>query len=333
MLIKKKRGWEIPESAATPESMFWNRREMLKGLGAIGGAVAAGAVTVGALPGAAIASHEESGEADPSADLYPVPPNEAFKLDRPLTPEKFATHYNNYYEFGSQKEIFQLAQELPIRPWTITLDGLVEKQMTIDIDDLLGKVALEERLYRHRCVEAWSIAVPYSGFPLKALVDMARPLGSAKYVIMQAFEMPEVAPGQKQFWYPWPYVDGLTMAEAVNELAFIATGYYGKPIHKQNGAPLRLATPWKYGFKQVKGLVRLTFSEKRPVSFWEEIQASEYGFWANVNPEVSHPRWSQASEKFFGPEGVERRPTLLFNGYTEFVADLYTGLKNEPLYM
>ena len=332
MLIKKKRGWEIPESAATPESMFWNRREVLKGLGAIGGAVAAGAVTVGAQPNAAIASHKESGEADPSTNLYPVPSNEAFKLDRPLTPEKFATHYNNYYEFGSQKEIFQLAQELPIRPWTITMDGLVEKKLTIDIDDLLVKMPLEERLYRHRCVEAWSIAVPYSGFPLKALVNMARPLSSAKYVVMQTFEMPEVAPGQKQFWYPWPYMDGLTMAEAVNELAFIATGYYGKPIPKQNGAPLRLAAPWKYGFKQVKGLVRLTFSEKRPVSFWEEIQASEYGFWANVNPEVSHPRWSQASEKFYGPEGVEQRPTQLFNGYAEFVADLYMGLEKEPLY-
>lgn len=328
MLIKIKRGWEIPESAATPESLFLNRRAVLKGLGAIGGVVAAGA-----LPGVARADHDESGEDDPSAHLYPAAANEAFKLGRALTPEKFATHYNNYYEFGSQKEIFRLAQELPIRPWTIEVDGLVENKMTLDIDDLLAKMPLEERLYRHRCVEAWSIAVPYSGFPLKALVDMARPLGSAKYLVLQTFEMPEVARGQKQFWYPWPYIDGLTMAEAVNELAFIATGYYGKPIPKQNGAPLRLAVPWKYGFKHVKGLVRLTFAEERPVSFWEEIQGSEYGFWANVNPEVSHPRWSQASEKFFGPDGVERVPTQLFNGYGEFVAGLYEGLEKEPLYM
>jgi sulfoxide reductase catalytic subunit YedY len=329
MLIKRSKGWEIRESQATPESVFLNRRSLLKGMGAIGGMVAAGA----ALPGTALAGHKESDEVDPSAHLYPVAQNETYKLDRPLTPEKIATHYNNYYEFGSQKEIYTLAQELLIRPWTIQIDGLVEQEMTLDMDDLLARMPLEERLYRHRCVEAWSIAVPYSGFPLKALVDLARPLGSAKYLVMQTFEKPEVARGQKSFWYPWPYTDGLTMAEATNDLAFIATGYYGKPLPRQNGAPLRLAVPWKYGFKQVKGLARLTFSEERPVSFWEDIQAAEYGFWANVNPEVPHPRWSQASEKFFGPEGVERVPTKLFNGYAEFVADIYTGLEKEPLYM
>ena len=329
MLIKRKKGWEIPDSQATPEAVFLNRRAVMKGVGAIGGMIAAGA----ALPGAAWAGHSESEEADPSAKLYPVARNEAFKLDRPLTPEKFATHYNNYYEFGSQKEIYALAQKLPVRPWTIEVGGLVEQEMTLDIDDLLARMPLEERLYRHRCVEAWSIAVPYSGFPLKALVDLARPLGAAKYLVMQTFEKPDVARGQKQFWYPWPYTDGLTMAEATHDLAFIATGYYGKPIPRQNGAPLRLAVPWKYGFKHVKGLVRLTFSETRPVSFWEEIQGAEYGFWANVNPEVPHPRWSQASEKFYGPDGLERVPTQLFNGYAEFVADLYSGLQKEPLYM
>ncbi len=333
MLIKRNRGWEIAESQATPESVFLNRRTLLKGAGAIGGMIAAGTIAAGALPGMALAGHKESDEVDPSAGLYPVAQNETFKLDRRLTPEKFATHYNNYYEFGSQKEIYQLAQELMIRPWTIKVDGLIEQEMTLDMDDLLARMPLEERLYRHRCVEAWSIAVPYSGFPLKALVDLARPLGAAKYLVMQTFEKPEIARGQKQFWYPWPYTDGLTMAEAVNELAFIATGYYGKPIPRQNGAPLRLAAPWKYGFKQVKGLARLTFTEERPVSFWEEIQGKEYGFWANVNPEVAHPRWSQATEKFFGPDGVERVPTQLFNGYGEYVAELYKGLEKEPLYM
>ncbi len=331
MLIKIKRGWEIPESAATPESLFLNRRAVLKGMGAIGGAVAAGAMTAGVLSGVARAAHDESGDDDPSADLYPVAENKAYTLDRPLSPERIATHYNNYYEFGSQKEIFRLAQELTIRPWTIEVGGLVEKEMTLDIDDLLARMPLEERLYRHRCVEAWSIAVPYSGFPLKALVDLARPLGAAKYLVMQTFEKPDVARGQKQFWYPWPYIDGLTMAEAVNELAFIATGYYGKPIPKQNGAPLRLAVPWKYGFKHVKGLVRLTFTEQRPVSFWEEIQGREYGFWANVNPEVPHPRWSQATERFLVTG--ERIPTLLDNGYGEYVADLYAGMEGEKLYM
>ncbi len=330
MLIKIRRGWELPERVTTPESLFRNRRQVIKGIGAIGSIAALGTVA----PGSARATHEEGSTDDPSAGLYPVAENSAYRLDRELTPEKFSTHYNNYYEFGSQKEIFQLAQKLPIRPWTVTFDGLVEKEATLDIDYLLAKMPLEERLYRHRCVEAWSIAVPYSGFPLKALVDLARPLGSAKYVVMQTFEKPEIARGQKQFWYPWPYIEGLTIEEATNELSFIATGYYGKPIPKQNGAPLRLAVPWKYGFKHAKGLVRLTFSEKRPRSFWEKIQGSEYGFWANVNPKVPHARWSQATEKYYGPSGVERVPTQLFNGYGEYVASLYTDVaKQELLYM
>ena len=175
------------------------------------------------------------------------------------------------------------------------------------------------------------MAVPWSGFPLKALVDMAEPLGSAKYVRMETFQNPKVAPGQKQFWYPWPYVEGLTMAEATNELAFLVTGMYGKPVPRQDGAPLRLALPWKYGFKSVKSIVRFTFTDKRPVSFWEKLQSSEYGFWANVNPEVPHPRWSQATERVLGGEG--RRPTLLYNGYGEYVAALYQGLEGERLFM
>jgi sulfoxide reductase catalytic subunit YedY len=208
---------------------------------------------------------------------------------------------------------------------------MVEREQVLDIDDLLARMPLEERLYRHRCVEAWSMAVPWSGFALAALVDLARPLGSARYVRMETFLDPEAAPGQRQFWYPWPYVDGLTIAEATHELAFIATGLYGKPIPKQNGAPLRLAVPWKYGFKSIKSLARLTFTDQRPVSFWEEIQASEYGFWANVNPEVPHPRWSQAEETPLG--SATKVPTLLFNGYAEFVADLYVGRENKSLFM
>ena len=330
MLIKIERGWQLPERIATPEALFRNRRQFLRGMGAIGGALVADSLVLNS----AFATHDEGTNDDPSAELYPVWENKTFTLDRELTPEKFATHYNNYYEFGSQKEISKLAQELPIRPWTITLDGLVEKEAILDIDDLLAMMPLEERVYRHRCVEAWSIAVPYSGFPLQALVNLARPLGSAKYLVMQSFEKPEIARGQKQFWYPWPYTEGLTIEEATNELAFMATGYYGKPIPKQNGAPLRLAVPWKYGFKHAKGIVRFTFSEKRPRSFWEKIQGSEYGFWANVNPDVPHPRWSQATEKFYGPGGVMRMPTQLFNGYGEYVATLYSDFaKREPLYM
>ena len=172
--------------------------------------------------------------------------------------------------------------------------------------------------------------VPWSGFPLAKLVELAKPLSSAKYIKMQTFQDPEIAPGQKQHWYPWPYVEGLTMAEATNELAFMVTGVYGKPVPRQMGAPLRLAVPWKYGFKHIKSIVRFTFTDKRPVSFWQEIQGAEYGFWANVNPKVNHPRWSQATERTLsGP----RVPTQLYNGYTEYVADMYKDIKGENLFM
>ena len=190
---------------------------------------------------------------------------------------------------------------------------------------------VEERIYRHRCVEAWAMTVPWSGFPLRALVELARPLAAARYLKMTTFMDPETAFGQKQPWYPWPYVEGLTLAEATHELAFMATGLYGKPLPRQNGAPLRLAVPWKYGFKSVKSIVRLELVAERPRTFWETIQASEYGFWANVNPEVPHPRWSQAKERLLGSD--EEVPTRLFNGYAAEVAGLYAGLDGEPLFM
>jgi sulfoxide reductase catalytic subunit YedY len=189
---------------------------------------------------------------------------------------------------------------------------------------------LEERLYRHRCVEAWSMAIPWSGFPFARLVELAKPLSSAKYVRMETFLDPATAPGQRQSWYPWPYVEGLTIAEATNELAFLVTGAYGKPVSKQQGAPLRLAVPWKYGFKSIKSIVRFNFTDQQPKSYWEALQSSEYGFWANVNPQVPHPRWSQATEELIGLN--ERRPTLLFNGYGDYVADLYKGLEKERLW-
>jgi len=241
MLIKQRRGWEIPECQATPESVFLRRREILKGLGA-GAALLAG----GSLPlSPAIAADD-----DPTADLYPVERNPAYTLDDRFpepTAEELATTYNNFYEFGSHKQIWQAAQDLEIRPWSVIIDGYVEEAKKIDFDDLIRQMPLEERLYRHRCVEAWSMAVPWSGFPMKALVDFARPTGSAKYVRMETFNDPDMASGQRQFWYPWPYVEGLTIEEATHDLAFIATGLYGKPMPKQNGSPLRLAVPWKYG--------------------------------------------------------------------------------------
>ncbi|WP_375594388.1 protein-methionine-sulfoxide reductase catalytic subunit MsrP [Algihabitans albus] len=334
MLIKRRRGWELPESAATPEPIYHGRRRFLR-------SAAAGSVLVGA--GGLLAACDEPAQADgsglnegpgalqmaqaasddPSAQLYPVPRNEAFVLDREITEERLAITYNNFYEFGSSKNIWQRAQDLPIRPWTISLTGEVEQPQQLAIDDLLAKVDLEERLYRHRCVEAWAMAVPWAGFPMRQLVEIAKPLSSAKYVKMVTFMDPDVASGQRSSWYPWPYVEGLTIEEATNELAFMGTGLYGKPMPKQNGSPLRLVVPWKYGFKSIKSIVSFEFTRERPVSFWEEIQGNEYGFWANVNPEVPHPRWSQATEELLGVD--ERVPTLLYNGYGEWVADLYEG--------
>ncbi len=334
MLIKRTKGWELPEWQATAEAVYMNRRRFLGSAGAL---VAAGALAACDGDGDAIAAESDEAEkisaadGDPSAHLYPVARNETFTLDRPVTAEEDAITYNNYYEFGSSKSIWRKAQALPIRPWTLKIDGMVEKPFEIGIDDLLAKMPLEERLYRHRCVEAWAMAVPWSGFPLSALVSLAKPLSSAKYLRFVSFEDPGVADGQRASWYPWPYIEGLTMAEASNDLAFMVTGLYGKPVPKQNGAPLRLALPWKYGFKSAKGLVTIEFTDKRPVSFWEELQGSEYGFWANVNPEVSHPRWSQAQERLLGTD--EKVPTLIYNGYGEFVADLYKDMDGERLFM
>ena len=319
MLIRKRRGWELPDKAATDEAMFRDRRRLIQG-------IAAGPILVAGVAGLpAFAA-----DADPSAGLYPAKRNGKYVLDRPLTDEKYSTTYNNFYEFGTDKSIWQQAQALKVRPWTIKLDGMVEKPMTVDIDDLLRRVGLEERLYRHRCVEAWSMAVPWTGFPMSKLVDLARPLGSATYVRMETFMDPATAPEQKKFFYPWPYVEGLTMAEARNELTLLATGLYGKPMPKQDGAPIRLVTPWKYGFKSIKSIVRFEFTDKRPKGYWEALQAGEYGFWANVNPAVPHPRWSQASERVLGTD--ERKPTMMWNGYGESVADMYQGLEKERLF-
>tara|TARA_R110002110_G_scaffold117634_4_gene290681 strand:+ start:3378 stop:4352 length:975 start_codon:yes stop_codon:yes gene_type:complete len=319
MLTRSKPTWEMSGSEATSEADFLNRRELCKTIAA-GSILATGSVP---LIGAGVAN----AAADPSAGLYPAKRNEAYKLDREITPEKIATTYNNFYEFGSHKNIWKAAQKLETRPWTVTIDGMVEKEQKVDIDTLLKAMPLEERLYRHRCVEAWAIAVPWTGFPMKALLDYARPASGAKYVVMETFHDKDMAPGQRQFWYPWPYVEAITIEEAANELSLIGTGAYGKVMPKQNGAPLRLVVPWKYGFKQIKSIVRFTFTDKRPKSFWEQIQPKEYGFWANVNPEVDHPRWSQATEKLLGTG--KRVPTLPYNGYAEQVAGLYTEIQKK----
>lgn len=319
MLIRSKRSWELPERMATPESVYLSRRELI-------GAAAAGSILVAAGPLAA----KPAEEASPWSELYPAERNPAFTLDRAITDEAVVTSYNNFYEFGFGKDIVRQARKLPLQPWTIRIDGMVEKELTLDFDELVRKMPLEERLYRHRCVEAWSMAVPWTGFPLAKLVDLARPLGSATFLRMETFEDPKVAPSQRQFQYPWPYVEGLRLDEARHELAFLVTGLYGKPVPKQNGAPLRLAVPWKYGFKSIKSIVRFTFTDEQPVSFWEDLQSREYGFYANVNPEVAHPRWSQAKERLIGTD--EMVPTQLYNGYGEQVAHLYTGMDPKAIF-
>ena len=245
-----------------------------------------------------------------------------------MTPEKTNLTYNNFYEFSTDKRLD--ASALRIRPWTVTVGGLVEKEKVWDVDDLIRTIGVEERLYRHRCVEAWGMAIPWSGFPLRKLVELAKPASGAKYIRFESFLDKKMAPGQRSFM-PWPYVEGLTMAEAMNDLTFVATGAYGKPISKNQGAPIRLATPWKYGFKSAKSIQKITFVDKMPETFWANLGPGEYGFWANVNPAVPHPRWSQASETDLTTGN--RRPTMIYNGYGEQVAELYKGLEKEPLFM
>jgi methionine sulfoxide reductase catalytic subunit len=305
MRIITRRGWEITESQVTPEAAALNRRSLLGGTAAL--LAAAG---LSATAGAA--------------------PNPKYVAGRALTDEKDATTYNNYYEFSESKNLWRQAQAMKMRPWTIEFAGLVKQPRKIAFEDLLKQVSVEERIYRHRCVEAWAMTVPWTGFPMTELLRIAEPLGSAKYLAFETGKDPSMD-GLNEPLYPWPFVDGLAIDEAANELAFITTGMYGKPLPPQNGGPLRVTTPWKYGFKQVKAIVKVTFTEKQPRCFWHEIAPTEYGFWANVNPDVAHPRWSQASERLLGSN--ETVPTKIYNGYGDFVASLYSDRKSEKLFM
>ncbi|MFH5926939.1 protein-methionine-sulfoxide reductase catalytic subunit MsrP [Roseomonas xinghualingensis] len=310
MLIRVRRGWELPESAATPEAVVMGRRAAL----AAGAALAGGAIAPPAL----------------AQSFAPAMRNPRYQPGREVTPERDATNYNNFYEFGSSKSVASAASRLKVSPWSVRFEGLVEQPRELALDDLLKQVQMEERVMRFRCVEAWAMTVPWTGFPVSELVRLAAPKPEAKYVVFQTAAQRDTMPGLRQSWYPWPYSDGCTIEEARNELAFMATGMYGKPLPPQNGAPLRVLYPWKYGFKGSKSVVRVTFQAERPVGYWEKLQASEYGFWANVNPEVAHPRWSQASERLLGTN--ERVPTRIFNGYGEFVVPLYASLGKERLY-
>ena len=322
MLIRRVPGWAIPQAQATPEAVVLARRSLL-----------AGAATLAATaPAQAQWRIFGAGEAKPAAPLQPMPAprNDAYQPGRPLTPEADATSYNNYYEFGTSKSVVRAAQALVTSPWTIELAGMVGKPRRIGLEDLLKQVQLQERIYRHRCVEAWAMTVPWTGFPLADLVKLAEPLSGAKYLRFTSLADQKTMPGLRQSWYPWPYVEGCTLAEATNDLAFLSVGMYGKTIPNQDGAPIRLTLPWKYGFKSAKSIAKVEFTDKRPVGFWEQLQDSEYGFWANVNPAVPHPRWSQAQERLLGSD--EMVPTRIWNGYGEFVAALYDGVKSERLF-
>jgi sulfoxide reductase catalytic subunit YedY len=321
MLIRTPKDWELRESAATPEKIYRlsHRRDFLKTLGIAGVAFAARDL-LGATAG------------------FPTKVNADYR-DPALKPTSYdaITSYNNFYEFGTGKdEPKPNSAGWKTEPWTIELTGLVNAPQKIDVNDLVAKMGgVEQRVYRHRCVEAWSMVIPWDGFPLAKLVALAQPKPEAKFVKLTTVNDPKNIPGQREGTLDWPYVEGLRLDEAANELAFIATGIYGKPIPNQNGAPLRLVTPWKYGFKGAKSLVKIEFVAKQPRNTWQIMAPDEYGFYANVNPNVDHPRWSQASERVIGGGGGvfgSRQRTLMFNGYEKQVAALYKGLNLEKNY-
>lgn len=310
MLIKIPRGWEIPEREATPESVYFNRRTLLK---------AAGFVGMESLLGDALTA------APKTDDLYPAKRNDTYKLDRPVTPEFAATGYNNFYEFTLDKQrVKEMVDRFKIDPWKIKIKGQVNNPGEYDFYELVRKYPLEERLYRMRCVETWSMAVPWTGFPISNLIKEVDPKPNAKYMRMVTAYRPAEMPGiHSQQHYPWPYFEALRMDEAMNELALFVTGIYGKPLPKQNGAPFRLIVPWKYGLKSIKSIVEIEFTKRQPATLWSKVAGTEYGWYSNVNPKRPHPRWSQAMEKTI-PTG-EPRKTLMYNGYEEFVAGMYNG--------
>lgn len=304
---------KIPSSEITPEHVFLSRRQFLKSMGFAGlsGLLlsACGSDTAGSSSGSN--AHADSTYKD--------------ELGDPATPYDVVTNYNNYYEFSLDKEgVAPTAKDFKTSPWTVEVGGLVNNPKTYDIADLRKAFDQEERIYRHRCVEAWSIVVPWTGFSLSKLLKEADPKSEAKYVRFETLYDPQQMPGQTSGWYNWPYVEGLRLDEAYNDLALMVTGLYGKDLPPQDGAPLRLAVPWKYGFKSIKSIVKIDLVDAMPTSLWMAAAPNEYGFYANVNPQVDHPRWSQATERRLGELG--RRKTLMFNGYEKEVAGLYTGM-------
>lgn len=330
MLIRIARASAPRPSEITPEHLYWSRREWLARAGLAG---AAAMLLPSQLVRAAAASpwERQLEQKLVAATRDPDPINEA------LAPYDDFTHYNNFYEFGTGKgDPATNSQHFRVDPWSIRVDGAVSKPVTLQLEDVLKPHALQERIYRLRCVEAWSMVVPWLGFPLAELIARCEPTSAARYVRFETLHDPERFPAQRvgRSTIPWPYVEGLRMDEAMHPLTLMAVGAYGKPLLPQNGAPLRLVVPWKYGFKSIKSIVRITFLEQEPATTWQRLAAHEYGFYANVNPEVDHPRWSQKRERrlpntLWNPNWI---PTRRFNGYEEEVAHLYAGMDLRRLY-
>jgi len=323
-LIKVPQIWDIPDRQITPESVFMNRRKLLKGLMGAG-------ITASLLPLTACGQQNQPGNIEygyttPEA----IAQNPDFlKGNLEITPQALSSQYNNFYEFGTTKSIQQAAQALPTENWKVEVGGLVKNPQTYDIDDLRKKFEMEERVYRFRCVEAWAMVVPWLGFPMRKLIEAVEPTSEAKFVRFTSWYDKAISTGPSWSPFstiPWPYTEGLRIDEMANELAFFATGIYGKDLPKQHGAPIRQVIPWKYGFKGAKSIVKIEFIDTQPATFWNTIDASEYGFEANVNPDKPHPRWSQATERLISegaPFTWPRQPTLHYNGYGEWVAHLY----------
>ena len=319
---------KISPSEITPEHVYLNRRQFMVGVGSAATAVALAACgsTEAAAPAPAAAPTIPLNEL-PAAlgNAEPVASSSTDQLGDPLNTYEEITNYNNFYEFSTDKqEVARLSPNFVTRPWEVTVGGLVNNPKTYDIDDILKNFDQEERIYRLRCVEAWSMVIPWVGFPMSKLLQEVDPKPEAKYVKFTTVLSPEQMPGQKSSILNWPYVEGLRIDEAMNDLAIFATGMYGKLLTPPNGAPFRIVVPWKYGFKSIKSIVQIDLVEEMPTSTWTQAAAHEYVFYANVNPEVNHPRWSQATERRIGESG--RRETLMFNGYAEEVAYLYEGM-------
>ena len=323
---------KLTEADVTPETVFnQRRRDIIKTLG-----LSAAALTLPGTARADLLSWFKGNDRPPAPSGKPLDFSKpaAWQADLTLTPEDKVTGYNNYYEFGLDKaDPAANARSLITTDWKIRIDGEVGKPMTLDMDDIFKRFPLEQRIYRMRCVEAWSMVVPWVGFELGKLLKAAEPTSNARFVAFQTVYAPEQMPGQQDRFIggglKYPYVEGLRLDEAMNPLTLLTTGVYGKALPPQNGAPIRLTVPWKYGFKGIKSIVHISLTRDRPPTTWNQAGPDEYGFYANVNPHVDHPRWSQATERFIGSGGildVKRQPTLLFNGYAEQVASLYRGL-------